>query len=305
MELISQINNEEDLLQAWLEYYVRLGVTAFHLIVHGSPLENTKLFELRNSYPILIRDTYGGYFSSEEKQKHINGILSTMQGKWLLLVDSDEFVEFPYRSISTTIRVLEFLGANALYAPMVQRVAENGSLDTPQVIPDPFREFPLCSLDLYRKMGVEACTSKYPLFRCGDSTFVTEGGNHHPPNGSSTVLSPLRGVTHHFKWRAPVLKRLGARINSPHTWRHESLVYQGYLEKNGYQLPVDDAFLYSRQELFHRGLLRKAGLFSSLPCVLKHSLTYLPPNLQTTIRGSYHTVQRAFCRGQLKLKNRG
>jgi hypothetical protein len=268
---------------------MRQGITAFHMVVHGSRRENARLFELMNSYPIVIEAQYQGEFTSEKKQAYINSVLSTLRGQWVLLVDSDEFVELPYRSIWVTVMILRLFEADALYAPMLQRLTTDGSIETP-VIGDPFREFPLCSVDLYRKMGVEATISKYPLFRCSDSTFLDPGA-HGRPNGPSTVLSPLRGVTHHFKWKQSAWGRLETRINSSHTWRHESQGFRAYLETNEYRLPTHGAFRYSRQQLVRRGLLKRATVPALFWAILRKSATFLPAELQRTIRNRYHELR--------------
>jgi hypothetical protein len=290
VKLISHINGDQDVTQAWLDYYMRRGITAFHVVVHGSREENAKLFELKNSHPIIIEAQYEGEFSSEKKQAYINSILSTLRGQWVMLADSDEFVELPYGSIWNTVMVLRLFEANALYAPMLQRLTNDGSIQSP-VISDPFCEFPLCSVELYRKMGVQATTSKYPLFYCSNSTFIDPGA-HGRPNGPSTALSPLRGVTHHFKWKQSVLKRLSSRINSSHTWRHESQAFHAYLERNGYRLPTIDSFPYSRRELVRKGLLKRATLPALGRATLRKFVTFLPSDLQRIIRNSYHSLQK-------------
>ncbi|MGH7801485.1 MAG: glycosyltransferase family 2 protein [Thermodesulfobacteriota bacterium] len=255
VNLVSHINADGDLLTAWFEYYTKLGITAFHLIVHGPHEENTRLFELIDSYPVFIKEIYQGEFTIEGKEKRINSLLSTLRGSWVLFVDSDEFLELPYRQLNTTIRKLKPLDANALYAPMLQRITSDGSLETPKTIDDPFVYFPRCSVVLNRKMGVGAADAKYPLFFCCDQTFVNEG-NHYSPNGTSTTLSHIQGVTHHFKWRKPVLERLTKRAHSTHPFRRESVGHLKYLENNDYRLPTDDSFYYSRTELFRQGFLR-------------------------------------------------
>ena len=255
VKLVSHINADGDLLPAWFEYYSKMGITSFHLIVHGPDEENARLFELIHSYPAFIEEIYQGEFTTQGKEKRINSLLSTLRGSWVLFVDSDEFVELPYRKLNTTIRKLKYFGANALYAPMIQRITPDGSLETPESIGDPFAYFPRCSVVLNRKMGVGAAGAKYPLFFCCDRTFVNVG-NHYPPNGTSTTLSHIQGVTHHFKWRKPVLERLTKRAHSTHACRRESVGYLKYLENNGYRLPTDDSFYYSRTELFRRGFLR-------------------------------------------------
>lgn len=196
---------------------------------------------------------------SEEKARRVNSILASLPAGWILIVDSDEFVELPYDDAERTIRVLDRLGVTALCAPLLQRLAADFSLNTPGVIDDPFTALPLCSADLYRAMGVIAADAKYPLFLKSAETTI-EGGNHHPPNGPATILSGVLGVTHHFKWRRTVMQRLTSRANSAHTWRHESAGFLAYLDAHGLRLPGTDTFMYSRRELFRRKLLRRASV---------------------------------------------
>jgi hypothetical protein len=257
LKLLSHVNGDGDLLEGWFKYYLHLGVSSFHLIVHGPREDNTALFALKDSYPVFIEDAYEGAFDPTEKERRLNSFVSRIRHEWVMIVDSDEFVEFPYRRIPLTIRMLELAEANALFAPMLQRLTLDGSLETPEVIEDPFRTFPLCSFDLYHKMGVKASIRKYPLFYCTGRTLLANGGNHNPPVGDPTSLSALQGVTHHFKFRRNVLQRLNSRINSSHPWRHESVQYQKYLEGHSYRLPMEDSYLYSRRVLFRRRLLRR------------------------------------------------
>src|SRR5580698_3798438 len=232
LRLISHVNADSDLIEAWLKYYLRLGVTSFHLVVHGPREENAKLFAIKDSYPIVIEDTYEGPFMSEQKKSHLDAVLAHYPNQWMVLVDSDEFVEFPYGNIPETIRKLEQAHANTMYAPMLQRLKADGSLETPPEIEDPFAEFPACSEDLYRMMGSDACIFKYPLFYCTDKTELEEEGNHHPQRGAVIRTSAMRGVTHHFKFRRTVSMRLDKRINSQYQWRHESVQFREYLDQH-------------------------------------------------------------------------
>jgi hypothetical protein len=260
--LVSHVNGDGDLLEAWFKYYCRVGVSSFHLIVHGPKEENGRLYALRDSYPVIIEDMYEGPFDSREKKRRLNSLIARMRGRWVLLVDSDEFVEFPYDKISTTIRMIRLAGKNALFAPMLQHMTLDGSLDTPVVVEDPFRTFPLCSMDLYQRMGVQAEIRKYPLFYCTGRTSLKGGGNHSCPNGN--FVSSLQGVTHHFKFRRSICQRLESRIHSSHRWRHESLQFQNFLASNANRLPTEGAFAYSRAELFRRGLLRQFTFMTAL-----------------------------------------
>lgn len=269
LKLLSHVNADSDLIEAWLKYYLQLGVERFHLVVHGGPEENSRLFAIKDSYPITIEDTYGGPFLGDDKKNHLDAVLARNTDQWLVLVDSDEFVEFPYRSILKTIQKLNFEQATVMVAPMLQRIKADGALETQPVIDDPFEVFPLCSEDLYQRMGVDASILKYPLFFCRRNTQLEEEGNHHPPRGSESRTSAMRGVTHHFKFRRTVSQRLEKRINSAYLWRHESVQFREYLDSHSNRLPVEGAFPYSRKELFRRGLLRKLGMRNNIRSIVR------------------------------------
>jgi hypothetical protein len=256
LKLLSHVNADSDLIEAWVRYYLQLGIEQFHFIVHGPAEENRRL--------ITIEDTYGGPFDGEQKKARLDALLKRTPDQWVMLVDSDEFVEFPYEDIQATIKKLEFAHANVLVAPMLQRVKEDGTLESPSVIEDPFTAFPLCSEDLYQKMGSNACISKCPLFYCTKETQLLEEGNHNPPRGAEVRTSAMLGVTHHFKFRRTVSERLHKRINSEYTFRHESVQFREYLDGHSNRLPIEGAFTYSREELFRRGLLRKLSLRNNL-----------------------------------------
>ena len=92
LRLVSHVNRDSDLIEAWLKYYLELGVERFHLVVHGGPAENDRLLAIRDSYPIEIEDSYCGSFHIEEKRKRLDAVLARHTGQWIVLVDSDEFV---------------------------------------------------------------------------------------------------------------------------------------------------------------------------------------------------------------------
>jgi glycosyltransferase involved in cell wall biosynthesis len=256
MKLISHVNGDSDLIEAWIKYYLRLGVDSFHVVLHGDPEDNKRLLSLKDQYPIQIEDAYQGPFACEEKKARLDAILARCLNEWVVLVDSDEFVEFPYDGIARTVEMLGAANANVMAAPMLQRLTSDGSLDSPEIIEDPFRAFPLCSVTLYRKMGMKGDTFKFPLFYSTGGTRLFEEGNHHPPIGAEPRTSGIRGVTHHFKFRRTVARRLDNMIRSEHPWRHESVQFREYLDAHANRLPLDGAFSYSRDDLFRRRLLR-------------------------------------------------
>src|SRR5690349_9703924 len=101
LKLVSHVNGDDDLIEAWLKYYLDQGVTSFHLIVHGADSENAKLFAIKDDFPVVIADRYEGEFSAEEKKRRVDSLFATLTGQWLVFVDSDEFVEFPFRKLTS------------------------------------------------------------------------------------------------------------------------------------------------------------------------------------------------------------
>lgn len=260
LPLVSHVNRDDDLIEAWLRHYLGQGVTSFHLILHGGPDENRTVLALRDRYPIEIVDQYTGAFDVFEKRERLTRALARLRGGWVVLVDSDEFVEWPYRDIARTRRMLEWLRADALSAPMLQRFSPDGAVDVATAA-CPFAAYEWCSTDLYAQLGQpQAVIDKYPLFLLTRRTALRSGGNHYPPNGFGSRVAPMLGVTHHFKWRASVRTRLDERAHSAHPYRGESVQYLSYLEQTGWRLPVAGAFRYSRRELFRRGLLARPRL---------------------------------------------
>lgn len=266
MRLVSQVNGDGDIIEAWLRYYQAAGVDEFLIILHGDDSDNQRLLDLVRQYPITIVDRYTTQYSPLEKCARQNAVIRRLQGQWVLLVDSDEFVEFPCRTLSETIRWMRLLFVRALSAPMLQRTTRDGSLDSPPIVPNVDSAFPLCVPNLYHALASDATETKFPLFFCGATTAVRDGGNHASPVPMRQIPPPLRGVTHHFKWRPIVRSRLEARINSQHPWKHQSEAYLSYLLEHDWRLPVADGFQYSRQALIDRGLL----VYPTAPSVARY-----------------------------------
>jgi hypothetical protein len=254
--LIAHVNRDDDLIEAWLQHYLRLGVASFHLICHGGREQNQRLFEIADRYPVEIMDCYTGVFDPYEKRDRLAWGLARLGGGWVVLVDSDEFLELPYRSLAATVAVMRWLKADSLQAPMLQRFAWDGV--NVEGGARPFDAYPWCSVDLYARLGQpQAVIDKYPIFVVQRRTWLKSGGNHYPPNGEGSRLAPMLGVTHHFKWRPAVQNRLSERANSTHAYRGESQQYIKFLGESGWRLPTDGTFQYSRRELFARGLLTR------------------------------------------------
>jgi hypothetical protein len=256
--LLCHWSGDGDIAHAFLDYYSP-SVSGFHLILHRSPEINRAILDLADNYPIVIHTTYDGPFDDAEKQRRLNELLPEFLGQWMLLVDSDEFLELPYDSLEETVLKLERTGSTCMAAPLLQRLRADGSLDSPDVIFNLQKEFPLCSEGLYELMGGTGYLPKFPLLRCDSKTGISIG-NHNPANGPNSVNDRIRGVSHHFKWRRPVVRKISDRIEEEWAWAStESAQYLRYLESCQFKLPLTDVFVYSREELFRRGFLRRAN----------------------------------------------
>lgn len=258
--LVSHVNSDGDILESWLRYHLDLGITSFHLVVHGPRNENRELYELRERYPIHVEDTYASEFDPWEKRDRLNRVLKGFEGSWVVEADSDEFLELPYARLQGTVRMLQLARSDVLFAPMLQHICSDGSLHTPEVMLHPFKAQPLCSVSLYNLMGCSGDIRKYPLFLNRPGTSLFDGGNHNMPVGCHAESKVFRGVTHHFKFRRHVLERLRRRMDSSHPFKGESVDIYSYLEQHGMRLPLEGAFMYSRRELFRRGLLVRPTL---------------------------------------------
>jgi hypothetical protein len=252
--LLCHWRGDSDLAPAFLRHYATF-CSEFHIILHGPPQESAGLIELSRHYPLKLRHHYDGDFDTDVKTGLLDRLARSFPGQWLLVVDSDELVEFPHDSLGETIAALEAEGASCLPAPLIQRIRLDGSLDTPALIADPDAEFPLCSPDLYRRMGSTGSTAKYPLLKVGPQTRL-QAGNHHPPNGEGSESKRIRGTTHHFKWKRSVEPRIADRIRVGQNWAvTESVPYLRYLRAHDNHLPLEGSFPCSREELFRRGFL--------------------------------------------------
>jgi glycosyltransferase involved in cell wall biosynthesis len=258
MKLFSFLNRDcEDLLPAWLAHYFRLGVTEFRLIHHGPANDRAWLERFAERYPVKVVDSFDGVFDEDSKCARLSAALGDCRGEWVVAVDSDEFLELPYRSLRRTIKTLELLGAESLYAPMLQRLAVDGSLERVNAETDVEKLFPLGSTHLCERLcPIPVFGQKYPLFFNGASARI-RNGFHYPPIGVSTDEHPIRGVTHHFKWRHAMLASMDQRSELLNANAPEIIAYRAWLESNGMKLPLDGAFRYSREKAFELGLLRR------------------------------------------------
>jgi len=133
LKLVSHVNADSDLIEAWLKYYLGLGVERFHLVVHGTRDENERLLAVRDSYPVTIEDSYEGSFHIEEKKNRLDAVLARHTGGglcWWIVTSS---WNSPIGIFPRPCAPLGSVHANVMAAPMLQRLTASGSLETPAI----------------------------------------------------------------------------------------------------------------------------------------------------------------------------
>jgi SAM-dependent methyltransferase len=268
--VVCYINGDGDILRAWFEHYRALGVAEFVFWEHeAAPGENDALRALLPDYPARIVGRHDGEFAAAYQFRGTMDILEQMRGRWVIVADSDEFVELPYRTVGATIRALEQRGARCLSAPFLQRLRTDGRMLGHDPAVPLNEEYPLCVPTLGTQLGVTWREEKHPLFFNGPGAVLADAGHHFPPRGMQAAKG-LRGVTHHYRWRAEGLEKLRRASRWTYQWRRRlAAQLLAYLDAHDGVLPMAGAFRYARAELIQRRLLRDGRAASDARLALR------------------------------------
>lgn len=214
------MRNEMLRLPRFLSYYRELGVARF-VIVENNSTDETREYLAAQPDVCLYTSThhFGGKADWLDHLLRKHGA-----GRWCLVVDADELMAYPdceKVSLPELCRYLDGSGASALHAILLD-LYPRGALSEVGYVPgtdyglhawyfDPFeslvrtpRHFYLGSGLDYRFHGgvrrrlfqVSPCLSKFPLFRHGRRTYLTDG--QHSLEGAD--FSAMRAVLFHFKY---------------------------------------------------------------------------------------------------------
>lgn len=248
--------NDSDILPFFLDHYRRLGIGAFHIIVHGtwSKAELAPLYAGDVTIEGIVSEAYDG----ELRRSALDAVARQFVGEWILVVDADEFMELPYTSLERTIEAMIELGMQELPANLLQRAAPDGVLHTLSEGP-PEELFTCYDYRLAERMGTEfpVWKSKYTLVRVGPA-FCLHQGSHHPSNGRAAMHVPIRGVLHHFKWRDRLLRSIARQrgeVGKQQGNQEEQNAYHRWLYTNNQRLPTEGLRPCSRSALLREGHL--------------------------------------------------
>ncbi|XYH97376.1 glycosyltransferase family 2 protein [Sorangium sp. So ce1128] len=251
------INGDSDLIEPWIHHYRDLNVDEFWFILHGRDGDNDTLeaiIERESGMHVFAREHRE--FDSKLRIDETRRLIETLHGSWIVLADSDEFVQFPppIESVQQMAQALTSTGADCLAAPMLHRITASGMLTGYDADVPLAQAYPLGAPTLYVSLGIpQAKTMKHPLFFNHAGVRYERG--HDPPIGS-IVSTRFQGTTHHYKWRSSAPKRVKDRASSNHTWAESSQRVAAYLDAHDWHLPTDGAFEVSTDELLRRGWLR-------------------------------------------------
>lgn len=214
------MRNEMLRLPRFLSYYRELGVSRF-VIVENNSTDETRAFLAAQPDVCLYTSThhFGG------KAHWIDHLLRKHgAGRWCLVADADELLVYPESdrvNLPELCRYLDGTHTTALHAILLD-LYPKGALAKVNYVPgsdyglhdwyfDPFDTLSRTPRHFYRGTGldyrfhggvrrrlfqVSPCLSKFPLFRHGRDTYLTDG--QHSLEGAD--FSTMRAVLFHFKY---------------------------------------------------------------------------------------------------------
>jgi glycosyltransferase involved in cell wall biosynthesis len=245
-----------DIFPHFIKHYEALGVNEFCLAVHGqTPRHMENYINVRDN--ISIKRRISEPFTEKLKTRVLTNMASAFKDRWILTVDTDEFLTLPLSSISETIKVLKNFGMLSLPALLLQRLSADGALSKLTDDDDITDLFPAYDFNLCENMGlgVPCWKLKFPLAYVSEE-FKVQRGFHLSPNKVSNDLEPVRAVLSHYKWREALNKSFEGYRGEDTNFR-EMDIYASYLKDHEGVLPTSHARPFSEDDLFSRGLLIK------------------------------------------------
>lgn len=191
MKLFTAIYNDARLLGHFLAHYDKVGITEFFIAAGVDFTEDIHAFSQRYNITVYddldTTDTFIGEVSAvtEMRRRH------QCSNEWVIIVDLDEFVEFPDPLLSV-IKLAETEKANVVKATMWDRLSSDGR-------PAGFD----ATSDLTRVFPVRALLVKYVMFGRDDKSVLVKGllrsGGAHHWFHDEVACSRQLDISH-YKW---------------------------------------------------------------------------------------------------------
>jgi hypothetical protein len=203
MKLFSVIYNDAALFPHFLRHYTAAGVTQFCIAV--APEFRPVVAASAAGYSVRLFDGLDVPDSLLAGTAAISAMRRAAQrdGEWVMIVDLDEFIEFPC-AIDAIVETAERQGANVARGIMHDRFAQDGSLPAIEPDTDLAAACPITSRFIRDVMG--GCDHKAVLVK--GHLNPADNAAHHLFR-DERVCSMLLEISH-YKWIAGAVERLRA-----------------------------------------------------------------------------------------------
>jgi hypothetical protein len=201
------------LLRPFVNHYRSYGVQRFiinlHFDIHYAPntfdsyrsLAEKELSEIG----LTLHSVYACPFDAMAIRRHHDRLQSTINSKWFISADIDEFHEYP-DSVANVINFMESNGQDYMCGGLVDRLARTG-FPPFEAGSSLWKQFPL-GTDLTRSI-LRGWVDKVMLSRAGLRLMP---GHHRLHPGQTALAFPGAQPVHHFKWDISVVERLRRRL---------------------------------------------------------------------------------------------
>jgi hypothetical protein len=201
MKLFVTIFNDALLLGHFLRHYARAGIADFFVAVPQQLKSAVTPF--LGSYKITLCEDFDTNDSLLTGSRAVSEMRQLYQAKdeWVVIVDLDEFIEFP-DEISSITSPADGMGANVVRGIMLDRFSLDGQLTEFEPGADLSTIYPIKSRFIQNVMG--GCDHKGVLVK--GHIKPTRGAGHHRFDDERTFREVLE--ISHYKWIPGALDRL-------------------------------------------------------------------------------------------------
>jgi hypothetical protein len=206
--VITSISHDDTLLPHFLKYYHWLGVRKFIIAVSDQRQLSRNVTEAcaDTNFDITIQDYAGMPLLTGALREHRDSLRQVYieSSAWWIPADLDELHQYPL-PLAELVTQLQHGSYTHCSGVFVDRIAEDGSLQTNLPTPSLFQQYPW-EAQLTRFLA-KGSHRKVSIAR-GD---VRVSMGHHLVVGNNKRFK-LRSRTHHFKWRTGLLEQLTQRV---------------------------------------------------------------------------------------------
>lgn len=243
--LITIVRDERERLEIFLEYYRSLGIEHFVVADNGSVDETVAYLLRQNDVDIF---SIKGKFRNGRKEGWINRLMCLYGiGKWYLIVDADEFLEWSERGTYSLRQVLQILERNKIRraGALMIDMYPKGEVYKSKIKKD-FEMRLYFDTDTYSKFmedgkvifiggprkrlyGMECYLSKYPLIYMDGRQFLADA-HYWYPYGRYSNCPFIFGLMHLKFLTKTDLKKVRQYVDEKNHVNH-SYEYKCYLEQ--------------------------------------------------------------------------